>query len=140
MNGHNAKRQLRRKRSAQRHFDEENEDDKTVDEDETLAEDISGSGKEKQKKRKRLSAYEFSETIVSKGLKIRTDVLAFANMQKTKARQTWPSSYEVIATAWEMEMAKTTQKRRDKTRMEILREAQQGQCKCLPTFQWHTVR
>ena len=86
MNAHNAKRQLRRKRSAQRHFDEENEDDKTVDEDETLAEDISGSGKEKQKKRKRLSAYEFSETIVSKGLKIRTDVLAFANMQKNEGK------------------------------------------------------
>lgn len=45
----------------------------------------------KAKRRKRLSAYEFSQIIVEKRLKNRTDVLAFAHMQTTKERLTLPS-------------------------------------------------
>ena len=39
-----------------------------------------------KKKRKRLSAFEFSQIIVEKGLKNRTDALAFAFMQKNEGK------------------------------------------------------
>ena len=91
-----------------------------------------GEKSKKEKKRKRLSAFEFSKIIVSKGLKSRTDVLALAHMQKNKGKTdmaesivNWGSKVvnEVLRTAWEMEEAKAAQERAAKSRMEILQEA-----------------
>ncbi len=81
-----------------------------------------------------MSAYEFSQLIVEKGLKNRTDVLAFAHMQKNE-RKTDIAEFivkrgakvvnDAIQTAWGMEGAKASRERMAKSRMEILHEARQ---------------
>ena len=65
-------------------------------EDSLLKEDLGLSGlsgddeigekSKKEKKRKRLSAFEYSEIVVSKGLKSRTDALALAHMEKNEGK------------------------------------------------------
>ena len=43
---------------------------------------------------------------------------------------------ETIATAWEMEGAKSKQLRMAKSRLQILDEAANESCKCQPVLQW----
>ena len=73
-----------------------------------------GEKSEKEKKRKRLSAFEFSEIIVGKGLKSCMDVLALAHMQKNEGKTDMAEFivnggskvvHEVLRTVWEMEEA-----------------------------------
>ena len=70
-----------------------------------------GEKSKKEKIRKRLSAFEFSEIIVSKRLKSRTGVLALAHMQKNEGKTDMAEFIvnrgskvvnEVLRTAWEM--------------------------------------
>ena len=99
----------------------------------------------KAKKRKRLSAFEFSQIIVEKGLKNRTDALAFAFMQKNEGKTDLAEFIinrgvktvnEAIATAWEMEGATSKQLRMAKSRLQILEEAANEPCQCEPVLQW----
>ena len=101
----------------------------------------------KTKKRKRLSAYEVSEIVLRKGLKNRTELLAFSNRQREEGKTDLAEFIvnrgkkvvsEVIATAWEMESAQKTQDRQCKTRIEILSEAHEGQCTCNAKAEWHS--
>ena len=95
--------------------------------------------KAKKRKGKRLSAYEVAEIVLRKGLQNRTELSAFSNRQREE-RKTNLAEFivnrgkkvvsEVIATAWEMESAQKTQDRQCKTRIEILKEAHEGQCTC----------
>ena len=107
-----------------------------------------GEKSKKEKKRKRLSAFEFSEIIVSKGLKSRTDVLALAHMQKNEGKTDMAEFIvnrgskvvnEVLRTAWEMEEAKAAQERTAKSRLEILQEARGEPCTCKQASRWHAL-
>jgi pterin-4a-carbinolamine dehydratase len=128
MNAHVA--MCRSRRAKVRENVEECEDS---DEDCIEGEEISGNCKPKKgKKRKRLSAFEFSQIIVEKGLKNRTDALAFAQIQKDEGKPNLAEFIvnrgvktvnEVIATAWEMEGANLKKQRMAKSRLEILEEA-----------------
>lgn len=147
MNAHMANRRSRRKRVMQKMSECESDDEGCLGLDmSTIAELANEQQSKKVKKRKRLSAFDFSQIIVNKGLRNRTDVLAFAHMQKNEGKTDMAEFIvnrgskvvnEVIATAWEMEEAKTAQERMAKSRMEILREARGETCKCEPTSQWH---
>ncbi len=77
-------------------------------------------------RRKRLSAYEFSQIIVEKLL------LAFAHMQKNEGKTDIAEFIvnrgakvvnDTIQTAWETEGAKAAEERMAKSRMEILHKA-----------------
>ena len=70
-----------------------------------------GELSKKEKKRKRVSAFEFPKIIVSKGIKRRTDMLALAHMQKNEAKTDMAEFIvnrgskvvnDVLRTAWEM--------------------------------------
>ena len=83
---------------------------------------------------------------MEKGLKNRTDVLAFAHMQKNEGKTDIAKFIvnrgakvvnDAIQTAWEMEGAKASQEHMARSHMEILREAGQETYKCEPTSQWH---
>ena len=102
----------------------------------------------KEKKRKRLSAFEFSEIIVSKGLKSSTDIdaLALAHMQKNEGKIDMAEFIvsrgskvvnEVLRTAWEMKEAKAAQERAARSRFEILQEARGEPCTCKQASRWH---
>ena len=105
-----------------------------------------GEKSKKEKKRKHLSAFEFSEIIVSKGLKSRTGVLALAHMQKNEGKTDMAEFIvnrgskvvnEVLRTAWEMEEAKAAQERAAKSCLEILQEARGEPCTCKQASRWH---
>ena len=132
-----ANRNRRIKRVCKRQFVEEDTD--------TFLEQTDGDNpdesksKKSGKKRKRLSAYEVSEIILSKGLRNRTELLAFSNQQREEGKTDLAEFIvnrgkkvvsEVIATAWEMESAQRTQERQGKTRIELLRDAYQHECTC----------
>jgi hypothetical protein len=102
--------------------------------------------KKRGRKRKRLSAYEVSEIVREKGLRNRTDLLAFSNKQREEGKTDLAEFIvnrgkkvvsEVIATAWEMDSAQQTQERQCKTRIELLNEAYRGECTCSTIQQWH---
>ena len=140
MNAHVARRQSR-KRKVRESKEREGNDEECIESDETTDE----CQPKKQKKRKRLSAFEFSQIIVEKGLKNRTDALAFALMQKNEGKTELAEFIinrgvktvnEAIATAWEMEGAKSKQLRMAKSRLEILEEAANEPCQCKPVLQW----
>ena len=147
MNAHIATKALRSKRGLLRDCDGDDEDCCVSEGEMPATTDLRSEGKPtKAKRRKRLSAYEFSQIIVEKGLKNRTDVLAFAHMQKNEGKTDVAEFIvnrgakvvnDAIQTAWEMEGAKAAQERMAKSRMEILHEARQETCKCEPISQWH---
>lgn len=146
MKAHEAKRNVRKKRRLERELQERGDVDEEVLEDD--GDDMEVETAKKEKKRKpRLSAYEVAETIISKGLRNRTDLLAFANMQRGEGKTDLAEFVinrgskvvnELIATAWEMESAQATQERKQKSRMELIQEAQEGECICVPELQWYT--
>lgn len=141
---HMANRNRRIKRVCKRQFVEEDTD--------TFLEQSDGDNpdesksKKSGKKRKRVSAYEVSEIILSKGLRNRTELLAFSNQQREEGKTDLAQFIvnrgkkvvnEVIATAWEMESAQRTQERQGKTRIELLRDAYQHECTCNADGEWH---
>ena len=151
MNAHIATRALRRKHNTQDTRDcVNNDEDRRISEDEmpTMTNSYSEGKPTKAKRRKRLSTFEFSQIIVEKGLENRTDVLAFAQMQKNEGKTDIAEFIlnrgakvvnDAIQTAWEMDGAKAAQVRMAKSRMEILHEARQATCKCEPVSQWHNL-
>ena len=103
--------------------------------------------KKRDKKRKRLSAYEVAEIVLSKGLRNRMELLAFCNQQRAEGKTDLAEFIvnrgkkvvsEVIATAWEMDSAQETQERQCKTRLELLKEAHEGECTCNTSQEWYS--
>ena len=110
------------------------------------SDDEIGEKSKKEKKRKRLSVFEFSEIIASKRLKAHMDVLALAHMQKNEGKTNmaefivnWGLKVvnEVLRTAWEMEEAKAVQEHAVKSRLEILQEAKGEPYTCKQASPWH---
>lgn len=104
-------------------------------------------GKKQGKKRKRLSAFEVAEIVLSKGLRNRTELLAFSNRQREEGKIDLAEFVvnrgkkvvsEVIATAWEMQSAQEAHIRQSKTRIELLNEARHGECICITKEEWHS--
>lgn len=144
MNAHVARRRSRKAKVRKSMKECESNDEECIESDETTDE----CKPQKEKKRKRLSAFEFSQIIVEKGLKNRTDALAFACMQKNEGKTDLAEFIinrgvktvnEAIATAWEMEGAKPKQLRMAKSRLQILDEAANESCKCQPVLQWNEL-
>ena len=103
------------------------------------AEKKSADEKERKskKRKKRLAPFELSEIIVEKGIRTRTESLAFANKQKLEGKcdiaefivNRGPRVVaEVLNTAWEMTNAQDKLERSKKTRLELLQEAALGNC------------
>lgn len=101
------------------------------------AEEIEGAERKTKGKRKRMSAFDLSEIIVSKGIKSRMELLALASEQKEEGKTDIAEFIvnrgakvvaEVIDTAWEMHTAKERLSRSKKTRLELLRDCNKGQC------------
>ena len=103
--------------------------------------------KPRGKKRKRLTAFEVSEIIVSKHLNTRTELLAFANSQRTEGKTDLAEFLvnrgtrvvnELIETTWEMQTAKAKMDRSRKSRMELLYNAYEADCICDTTGEWRS--
>ena len=103
-----------------------------------------GSGKP-MKCKKRLSAFELSEIIIQKGIKTRTELLAFANAQKIEGKQDIVEFIvnrglrvvsEVLNTAWQMTPAQEKLNRSKKSRLELLQDAAEGECVLGCEGQW----
>ena len=110
----------------------------TSDEDyETTDDEISETNaKGAKRKKERISYYEMSEIIVAKNIKTRTELLAPAREQKLEGKTDIAEFIvnrgskvvaEVLETAWEMEGAKETLERQNKSRIELLEEARVGE-------------
>ena len=93
-----------------------------------------------------MSAYEVSKIILSKGLRNRTELLAFSNQQREEGKTNLAEFIvnhgkkvvnEVIATAWEMESAQKIQERQHKTRIELIHDYYQHECVCNTEGEWH---
>lgn len=120
--------------------DEQTESDDDLHEDSSeAAEKKSADEKERKskKRKKRLTPFELSEIIVEKGIRTRTELLAFANKQKLEGKcdiaefivNRGPRVVaEVLNTAWEMTNAQDKLERSKKTRLELLQEAALGNC------------
>ena len=140
---HEANRDRKTKRGREKQFVEQDIETLEQESDEIPDE---GESKKREKKRKRLSAYEVSEIILSKGLRDRTELLAFSNQQREEGKTDLAEFIvnrgkkvvnEVIDTAWEMESAQKTQERQSKTRIELLNDAHQQECTCTTNSEWH---
>ena len=90
-----------------------------------------------KKRKKQLSSFELSEIIVTKGIKTRTQLLAYANKQKCEGKNNIAEFIvnrgprvvsEVLITAWEMRNVQQKLERSQKTCVQILEEAAQGEC------------
>ena len=118
---------------------------------EDINSDIEGSVSEedqkssRNKRKKHLSPFELSELIVQKGIKNRTELLAFANKQKMEGKfdvaefivNRGPRVVaEVLTTGWEMRTAQEKLDRSKKSRIQILEEAEQGECVTGCEGQW----
>ena len=107
------------------------------------------AGLSKGKKRKmRMSSFDLSEIIIRKGIKTRSELLAYANQQKSQGKYDIAEFIvnrcprvvaEVLTTAWEMNTAQEKLDRAKKSRIEILEEASQGECAAGCNGQWLTV-
>lgn len=85
--------------------------------------------------------------IVRKGIKSRTELLAYANEKKLTGKSDIAGFIvnrgprvvsEVLTTAWKMTNAQAKLDRSKKTRIEILEEAAQGQCASGYDGEWLT--
>ena len=131
---HEAMERKRKSRRAQAHD--------VVTSDEDLPETNDGGEK---KKRKRLSAFEVSEIILSNELRDRTELLAYANMQRQEGKTDLAEFVmnrgtkvvnELISNTWEMKSAKETLERRKQSRVEILQDALLEKCSCETERAW----
>ena len=100
-----------------------------------------------KKRKKRITSFELSEIIVRKGIKTRTELLAYANKQKLEGKSDVAEFIvnrgprvvsEVLTTAWEMTNAQDKLDRSKKTRIEILEDAAQKPCVSGCNGQWLT--
>ena len=97
------------------------------------------------KRRKRLSAYDVSKIVIAKKLRDRTALLAFATKQEDEGKTDLAEFLinrgskvvnELITNAWEMENAQVAQRRKEKSRMDLLRDACDGQCSSTEEGEW----
>ena len=100
-----------------------------------------------KKRKKRLTPFELSEIIVEKEIKTRTELLAFANMQKMEGKSDIAEFIvnrgprvvaEILTTAWEMKNAHKKLERLKKSRIELLEEAKEGECVTGCEGQWYS--
>ena len=84
---------------------------------------------------------------IKKGIKSRTELLSYANKQKSEGKNDVaeflvnrgpPIVSEVLTTGWEMKNAQEKLDRSKKCRIEILEEAAQGECVSGCNGQWLT--
>ena len=131
----------RRVESIERNFDVTDSER----EDEVQQHSEPSCGKRNGKKRKRLSAFEVSEIIISKRLKTRMELLAFANFQRSEGKTDLAEFLvnrgtrivnKLIGTTWEMQNAQTRLERSEKSRMELLQMAYEEDCICETTGEW----
>ena len=106
---------------------------------------VAAKASAKRKKSQRLSNFEVSQIVVTKGIKTRTELLAHASVQNAEGKTDLAEFIvnrgtkvvqEVIATAWEMEEASDTLNRSQMSRLEILEEVLQTPCKKNCNGQW----
>ena len=135
-----------RKKSSSESDNDSNNDPESASEDCQIASDNSRAFKGKKRK-KRMPSFDFSEIIIRKGIKTRTELLAYANQQKSQGKYDIAEFIvnrgprvvaEVLTTAWEMNTAQEKLDRAQKSRIEILEEASQGECAAGCNGQWLT--
>ena len=135
-----------RKKSSSESDNDSNSDPESASEDCQIASDDSRAFKGKKRK-KRMSSFDLSEIIIRKGIKTRTELLAYANQQKSQGKYDIAEFIvnrgprvvaEVLTTAWEMNTAQEKLDRAKKSRLEILEEASQGECAAGCNGQWLT--
>lgn len=106
------------------------------------------SSTQSSKKKKRLSSFKVSEMILEKKIKSRTELLAFAQLQKEEGKSDLAEFIvnrgprvitQVLDTAWEMAAAPETLARQNNTRLEILGECLQRECAPLCNSQWYVL-
>ena len=92
-----------------------------------------------------MTSFELSELIVRKGIKSRTELLAYANEQKLTGKSDIAEFIinhgprvvsEVLATVWEITNAQAKLDRSKRTQIEIPEEAAQGQCASSCNAEW----
>ena len=92
---------------------------------------------QRQSKKKRISAFEVSEIIVSNSVKTLTELQAIAFEQKEEGKTDLAEFLiarnpravaDILTTAWEIEGAKDKLERASKTRLTLLNEAKEGEC------------
>ena len=118
------------------------------DENEQTATNKKGKNKKvKTKRRKRMTSYELSEIILSKNIKSRTELLALAREQKREGKTDIAEFVvnrgakvvaDVLATTWEMENSKDNLERQKKSRIQLLKEARDGECVDSCSGKWLT--
>ena len=133
MKAHEAMGRMRKLRRGRKEQDTE-----SSTEDEALGPCDDPAGNRKvAKKKKRLTSFEVSEIVVEKNLRDRTELLAYANMQKRGGKtdltefvvnRGTKALNEVISNAWDMHNAEEMLRRRGKSRADILREASIEEC------------
>ncbi len=93
------------------------------------------NNKRGSRKQKRLTAFDISEIIVEKDIKSKDELLIFAKEQKDEGKKDIAELIVsrgsgvvagILDTAWEMECAKEKKARREKSRMQLLKEAQES--------------
>ena len=95
-----------------------------------------------------MTSYELSEIIqLSKNIKSRTELLALAREQKCEGKTNIAEFVvnrgakvvaDVLATTWEMENSKDNLERQKKSRIQLLKEARDGECDDSCSGQWLT--
>ena len=132
--------QKRRKLRHKQQVGERTADGETVDRS-----NAPGQSERRVKRRERLTSFEVSEIIVSNNVKDRTQLLAYANMQKNEGKTVLAEFVmnrgtkvvnELFEAAWEMHKAQETLRRREKCRIDLLREAASEECICRIQGQW----
>ncbi|CAB4033143.1 Hypothetical predicted protein [Paramuricea clavata] len=97
------------------------------------------------RKRQRLTSYQVSQIIVDKNIQDRTELMAFANIQKREGKTDLAEFVLnrgtkvvniVISNAWEMKKAEETLRRRNTSRIDILQEAYEAECTCETHREW----
>ena len=95
-----------------------------------------------------MSSFHLSQIIIRKGIKTRTELLAYANQQKLQGKYdmeefivNWGPRViaEVLTTAWKTNTAQEKPDRAKKSRIEILEDASQGESAPGCSGQWLNV-
>ena len=135
-----------RKKSSSESDNDSNSDPESASEDCQIASDDSRAFKGKKRK-KRMSSFDLSEIIIRKGIKTRTELLAYASQQKSQGKYDIAEFIvnrgprvvaEVLTTAWEMNTAQEKLDCAKKPCIEIPEEASQGECAAGCNGQWLT--
>ena len=92
-----------------------------------------------------MTSYELSEIILAKNIKSRTELLALAREQKVEGKTDIAEFIvnrgakvvaDVLATTWELENSKDNLERQRKSRIQLLKEAREGECVQNCSGQW----